>query len=58
MMTVAWVLVAAVLSATLMHLSWSKAWNMYNLGKAEGAASRQQTYHRDYVVRSQRREGR
>ena len=55
MITVVCVLLAAVVSALLMHLSWKARWNMYNLGKAEGAANRQPTYHRDYVIRGQKR---
>ena len=58
MITVVCVLVGAGVSALLMHLSWKARWNMYNLGKAEGAANRLPSYHRDYMVRSQRREGR
>jgi hypothetical protein len=58
MMTVVWVLAAAVVSAGLMHLSWRKAWNMYNLGKEEGAQRRSEVvrgYRADYVMRGQKR---
>jgi hypothetical protein len=60
MMTVVWVLAAAVVSACLMHLSWRKAWNMYCIGKEEGAQRRceqDRDAHstRGYMVRSQKR---
>lgn len=58
MMTVVWVLAAAVVSACLMHLSWRKAWNMYNIGKEEGAQRRAEpvrAYRGDYMVRGQKR---